>query len=248
PRFIKSANATIKRAIADLEKEESRLVQKNLNCKNAKRHLVQLVNTNFDKSSIHISLTYNNKFLPKTQESADKYLDLWLRKIKRECKKQNLPNPQYIGVTEYQEKDDSKKQKFVRFHHHVILNCKLSRDELEALWKTGRGKNAQSLGMTNADRLQPDNNSLEALCNYITKYPNRKKRWRQSRGLKQPLHKRPNDSKYSHRYIENLCRNGLVNDKEIWRNLYPGWILNDVKPVYSDFTGWSIYAKLRKLT
>ena len=70
----------------------------------------------------------------------------------------------------------------MRVHHHVVLSCGLSRDELERLWY--RGKDKERLGITNADRLQFDRESLERLANYLTKYTNRKRRWRQSRALK----------------------------------------------------------------
>ena len=45
-----------------------------------------------------------------------------------------------------------------------------------------QGKDKERLGITNADRLQFDRESLERLANYLTKYTNRKRRWRQSRG------------------------------------------------------------------
>ena len=52
-------------------------------------------------------------------------------------------------------------QKAVRFHHHVILKCQLTRDEIEGCWV----RKKKRMGTTNADRLQMDKSSLEALAN-----------------------------------------------------------------------------------
>ena len=59
-----------------------RLVQANLNARNALRHFVQLLNTNFvGVGAVHVSLTYKGKFLPSDPEAAEHDLDLWLRRV-----------------------------------------------------------------------------------------------------------------------------------------------------------------------
>ena len=58
------------------------------------------------------------------------------------------------------------------------------RSKMEPNGDKGRGKDKERLGITNADRLQFDRESLERLANYLTKYTNRKRRWRQSRALR----------------------------------------------------------------
>ena len=94
-----------------------------------------------------------------------------------------------------------------------------------------------------ADRLQLDKGSLEALCNYLLKYPNRKRRWTQSRGLKQPERPRPNDTRYTKRKVERIVR-GEVYDPDFWHRQYPGYELAEARPVYRENTGWSIYLKM----
>ena len=201
------------------KKKASDMVRCNLNSENAKRHLRQLVNTNFTWRDLHVTLTYDSEHLPKTEEEAERNFRNWLERVARRCKKLGLPPPKYIGVTEHQEPGPGRKG--VRYHHHAILSCGLNRDELESLWHAGRGrKRFERMGTANADRLQLDKGSLEALCNYLLKYPNRKRRWTQSRGLKQPERPRPNDTRYTKRKVERIVR-GEVYDPDFLAQAVP---------------------------
>lgn len=224
------------------KKKASDEVRCSLNSENARRHLRQLVNTNFTRRDLHVTLTYDDEHLPQTDEAAARDLRNWLDRVARRCKKKNLTPPRYIGVTEHAAPQSGRRG--VRYHHHVILSCSLGRDELEALWHAGRGKKRmERMGTANADRLQLDKGSLEALCNYLLKYPNRKRRWTQSRGLKQPIRPRPNDTRYTRRGVERIVRT-TAHDPAFWQKQYPGFFLIEATPVYRDTTGWSIYLKL----
>jgi hypothetical protein len=227
------------------KQQVSRLVQQNLNGKNAKRYFVQLVNANFTKQDVHVTLTYSDDMLPSSVEQAERDFSAWIRRARALCKKRGVGSPLYVAVLEYRTQEDcEEKERPVRFHWHVIIKCELSRDELEALWT----RNGQKLGFSNADRLQPDNGSLEALCNYLTKYPNRKRRWKQSRGLKKPVRKRPNDTRWGQRRIEKLVREGEVFSREFWRRKFPGWEMNSAEPRCNEVTGeWSLTLKLRRV-
>ena len=76
------------------------------------------------------------------------------------------------------------------------MNGGIDRDEVEMMWTADRinwrayernpegyADTVERLGWCNADRLQPNENGIEALCNYVTKNPNGKKRWSSSRNL-----------------------------------------------------------------
>lgn len=54
------------------KKKESLPKQKNLNEKNAKKHFIRLINTNFTDKDLVVHLTYNDKNLPGTEEQAKK--------------------------------------------------------------------------------------------------------------------------------------------------------------------------------
>lgn len=224
-------------------RQASSRIQQNLNARNARRYFIQLLNANFTESDIHWTGTYDDAHLPDSIEQADHDLELFLRRVRSQSRKRGLPAPRFIAVTEWREEGDGLPA--VRVHHHVVLSCGLSRDELERLWY--RGKDKERLGITNADRLQFDRESLERLANYLTKYTNRKRRWRQSRGLEKPQRPRPNDGKYTRRQLERLVTSGAVFDWEFWRRKYQGWEINDITPIQNDVTKeWSIYLKLRR--
>ena len=224
-------------------RQASSRIQQNLNARNARRYFIQLLNANFTESDIHWMGTYDDAHLPDSIEQADHDLELFLRRVRSQSRKRGLPAPRFIAVTEWREEGDGLPA--VRVHHHVVLSCGLSRDELERLWY--RGKDKERLGITNADRLQFDRESLERLANYLTKYTNRKRRWRQSRGLEKPQRPRPNDGKYTRRQLERLVTSGAVFDSEFWRRKYQGWEINDITPIQNDVTKeWSIYLKLRR--
>ena len=224
-------------------RQASSRIQQNLNARNARRYFIQLLNANFTESDIHWTGTYDAAHLPDSIEQADHDLELFLRRVRSQSRKRGLPAPRFIAVTEWREEGDGLPA--VRVHHHVVLSCGLSRDELERLWY--RGKDKERLGITNADRLQFDRESLERLANYLTKYTNRKRRWRQSRGLEKPQRPRPNDGKYTRRQLERLVTSGAVFDSEFWRRKYQGWEINDITPIQNDVTKeWSIYLKLRR--
>ncbi len=224
-------------------RQASSRIQQNLNARNARRYFIQLLNANFTESDIHWTGTYDDAHRPDSIEQADHDLELFLRRVRSQSRKRGLPAPRFIAVTEWREEGDGLPA--VRVHHHVVLSCGLSRDELERLWY--RGKDKERLGITNADRLQFDRESLERLANYLTKYTNRKRRWRQSRGLEKPQRPRPNDGKYTRRQLERLVTSGAVFDSEFWRRKYQGWEINDITPIQNDVTKeWSIYLKLRR--
>ncbi|QNO14948.1 hypothetical protein HYG86_09255 [Alkalicella caledoniensis] len=222
--------------------------QKNLNDKNARRYLTQLANTNFDERDLHVTATYKDKYLPKTIEEAEKEVTNYLRRLSYRRKKQGLSPLKYILVTEYNTKKGEEKP--IRIHHHIFINGGLDRDIVEDLWckrKKKGEKKGEMIGYVNADRLQPDENGVAALCTYLTKNPNGKKRWSSSQNLEKPWY-RNNDHKYSRREISKIAKE--PPDISYWERRYPGWTIskNDyaVRMEYNEYTGWSFYLKLRK--
>ncbi len=241
--------AEISKGKRSKKRKESAPKQKNLNDKNARRYLTQLANTNFSYEDLHVTATYKDKFLPETIEEAEKEISNYLRRVSYRRKREGLDPLKYILVTEYSTEKDGEKP--VRIHHHIFMNGGLDRDVVEELWckRRKRGeKQGERIGYINADRLQPNENGSEALCRYLTKFKNRKKRWSSSHNLEKPW-SRNNDHKYSRREVERICKN--IPDRTYWEREYQGWtITNDdygVKTEYNDITGWSIYLKMKKL-
>ena len=228
--------------------KESEPKQKNLNDKNARRYFTQTANLNFGSDALHVSATYSARYLPATIEEAEKEVTNYLRRVQYRREKEGLPPLKYMLVTAYSTGKDGEKP--VRIHHHIIMNGGLDRDTVEELWRKRKRKGQKKgdrIGFCNADRLQSDENGISALCNYLVKQAAGKKRWSSSHNLERPT-SRTNDGRWNHRQIERIAKE--QPGREFWERKYPGWTLTDedygIEYKYNDFTGWSIYLKLRK--
>lgn len=222
--------------------------QRNLNDKNAKRYFIQMINANFGEGDLHVTFTYNQKFLPGTVEEAEKEISNYLRRVSYKRKKEGLEALKYVLVTECKMKKGEEKP--IRIHHHVIMNSGLDRDVIEDLWckrKQKGQKKGERIGFVNADRLQPDTDGsgMTALGRYLTKDPQGKKRWSSSQNLLKPW-SRTNDYKYSKREVEKIAKD--LPGVSYWEERYPGYtpVNNDyaVKVEYNEVTGWAIYLKM----
>lgn len=220
--------------------------QKNLNDKNARRYLIQLMNSNFTEKDLHVTCTYKMGEHPDTVEEAETEARNFIRRVNYLRKKKGLDPIKYILVSEMTYKNEM----LIRVHHHIVMSGDLERDEVEDLWRKKKKKGQKKgdkIGRINADRLQPDENGLAALAAYLTKEPNRKKRWSSSQNLKRPM-ELTNDRKYSKRQLEKIA-NGLV-DNDYWKKKYPGWHITDqdygIQVSYNELSGYYIYLRLRK--
>lgn len=221
----------------------TRKAQANLNDRNARRHLVQLVITNFDERDLHVTLTYGPGQEPTTEAEARRDRDNFVRRLAAAKKKAGGAPLKYIIVTEHKDADPAAGIKGIRYHHHVILSCGLDRDKIESLW----ARKGERLGRCNADRLQFEHGSIEALARYLLKDAKRSRRWKQSRGLAQPKSPRPADCKYTRRGVEKIARDSaMLHDPDFWARKYPGWILNEAEARYTDALGWYIYLKMHR--
>ena len=234
--------------------KESSQAQKNLNDKRSKRRFVQIANANFGEDDLHISATYNEEHLPMTLKEAEKNVHNYLDRVKRRMKRVTGQDLKYMLVTEYTP-DEEDEDKAVRIHHHIIINGGLSRDDLELIWSTTRinwnkandreyRKKIDYIGFVNCDRLQPNENGIEGLVNYINKRKKGCKKWSTSMNLEKPKEKK-NDHKYSFRKLRELAK--TPEDKEVWRKQYPGYEPTKIDFQYNDYTGWSCYLRLRKV-
>lgn len=136
--------------------------QERLNFRNSQRHLHQLCKCNFMGYDYRLDLTYNDRWLPDTLGQGQKYVDSYLRKVNDRRKKKGMPPARWICVDEGFDGQG-------RPHHHLLISGGLDRDMMESLWYTGRGKNAEALGMASTETLKFDNGGIEGLVRYITK-------------------------------------------------------------------------------
>lgn len=228
------------RAMTAPRRLPTRKAQANLNDKNARRHLVQLLNTNFDGGDLFVTCTYRPGMEPADDDQARRDITNYVRRLAAANRKRGGEPLKYIIVTE-------KGTRNGRVHHHMVIRCGLDRDEIEALW-TRKG---EKLGTCNAKRLQFEDGSIEQLANYLRKEAGRKRRWKQSRNLEQPKHPRPADHKYTRREVERIALDGntRLHNPEFWAKKFPGWELNrdGAEAVWNECTGgWYIYLKLHR--
>ncbi len=208
--------------------------QNDLNDKNARKKFIRLVNANFGKNDLLITLTYEDRYLP-TLKQAKKDVQNYIRRLKTYRKKHGLPELKYIYVLEYVDEAEQHQSKKIRVHHHILIN-QMDRDAAEDIWKRGR---------VEARRLQPDDFGLEGIARYLLKNP-KGKRWYRSRKLVEPKeHKAV--TKLTKRKAEKMA---MEPEKfpESFEKMYSGkYKYGDCQTFYSDITGgFYLYCRMKR--
>lgn len=215
--------------------------QANHNAKTARQWFHRLAVSNFTERDTHTTLTYASENRPDSPEDAWRDFRNFMRHLRDACRAAGLEKPECLAVMEWQDADPDTGQAAVVPHFHVLLHCELDRDAIEGCWH----RKGARLGRANADRLQLDKGSLEALANYMMKNPKRKHRYYRSRGIVNPVMPPPRDNRYSRRQVTKLATDSaLLHSAEYWARKYPGWELNEATARYNDYLGWSISLKL----
>lgn len=195
------------------KKKQSRKEQKDWNDKNRKEYFFRKAHCNFDTTDYVWHITFDDEYRPPTIEEAKRIFKNLMAKVNRHRRKRELPRAKYMAVVEY--------GKSGKMHWHIIIDGKLHRDLLEALWDKGT---------SNVDRLQFDDEGIRKLCKYMLKDPKGKKTYVPSRGnLVEPPDPTINDNKFSKREMIKMATNQPTKEEiEKW---YPGYILTkfDIK-------------------
>ena len=213
PMYGRDTSATLRRAKKTNVTPER---QARLNRERAIRHLVQLADANFTEEDIHMTLTYRNAT---NYERARKDMRNFCLRLKRAREKAGLPELKYIYTIEGDEEGDKE-----RVHIHMITNGDMDRAEVERIWEKG---------WANADRLQPDENGLEAITRYIVKQQKNRRKWCASRNMKQPKW-RTSDSKLSNGRVKRIAFDIRNEAKEQMEKVYPGYQFVSCTVHYSD--------------
>ena len=114
-------------------KAMSRERQNRYNRERARRRLALLMDANFGKNDLHVTLTYRGT--PPDYEQARKDVRNYLRAVKRMREKAGLPEMKYIYVLEEEGGDGEKR----RIHVHLMMTGGISREALEEKWANGAG-------------------------------------------------------------------------------------------------------------
>lgn len=231
PQFTRRRKDMIPEEAREPKKEN--VAQRNLNDKNARKYLIRLINTNFTKEDIWVTLTYLDSELPKSMEEAERNVRNYIRRMNTCRKKLGLPNTKYIYITEWEQEGD----KPIRCHHHVVLDGLLDMDTVEKKWTKGERNECR--------RLQPDENGLTGMATYITKDPRGKKRWISCLGLKKPHIERKH--KFKRTKVEEMVKN-QDRIKEIMEQEYQDYIFTGSEVYFNDFNGlFYIHINMRRM-
>lgn len=212
-------------------KAMSRERQTRYNRERARRRLALLMDANFGKNDLHVTLTYRGT--PPDYEQARKDVRNYLRAVKRMREKAGLPEMKYIYVLEEEGGDGEKR----RIHVHLMMTGGISREALEEKW--GRG-------YANCDRLQPEEgNGLMELARYFTKLEQEKHRraWSASKNLRKPR-TTVSRTRMSNAKVRRLCQEMPGSAAEIMGKLYPAYKLGAVEPYVSDWIP-GVYLRIR---
>ena len=138
----------------------------------AAKWLEELTEANFTNEDFFITLSYHDEYLPQSDKEALHAAELYIRRLQYRCKKIKAPAPVVLWDIEKSEKG--------RYHHHMIIKCALSREELEKIWRRG---------YINTRQLQFTENGLTGLTEYIIKFKSRVgvRRWHSTNNLKKPI-------------------------------------------------------------
>jgi hypothetical protein len=138
--------------------------QKRLNDRRAQMYLEQLIFANFVKGDYYISLSYSDKYVPKSDEDADHQFAAFMRRVKYREKKRGFEIGRYINVVESTDVTG----KPVRYHHHLLLSTQLSEAEVRACWKK-RGDEG-GIGFVDISVIEPEEGAgIIRLAEYLTK-------------------------------------------------------------------------------
>ena len=247
--------ATRRDAEAKLTKAKERKgttdAQRKLNARKAEEKLVQLINANFVAGDHLVTCTYAQGKEPPDLSTAQKHMRNYMARVKRLCRRRGLPDPEYVYVTEVTQSN----RWGVRYHHHMVMRCALTREEVETMWIKSHGicntKQAQRLkeGLTGwakylAKQVCSTNPGSKAVELYATKH-----RWAASKGLKIPQATEA-DKKISRRRVEKIAQD-IQRDPDLARlhmeACYPGYEVLEMTVKTSDWvTGAYVYAVMCK--
>ena len=187
-------------------------VQAAVNARHAEKRLEMILETNFDSNDYFFTSTYLPEKRPKNDTEAMKEAKNFIRRIKYRCKKKGLPDPKAVWCTEL-----SKEHRL--YHHHFVIKCGLSYDELAAVWGKGR---------TNGGKLHFDSDGMSGLSKYLPKEPVGEVRYHATRNLNKPVEQQNDgtsqkefnrifDEVYFHQRseLENRYRDYFVNDNSL---------------------------------
>ena len=252
PKWGRKERGNLRRAKKNITPDR----MKRYNSARAKLKLELLMDNNFTKDDLSLTLTYTTA---PTEPDARKDIKNYLARIRRLREKEGLPELKYIYAIE-NERDGRVKQ----LHCHIVMSGGIDRTTAEELWQKG----SRARGYANCDKLQPDKEGLRKLAFYIydqnrgKETTKGKRHYSCSKNLKEPK-VRNSVSRVSNAKVRKMARDFNALAPEIMEKVYPGYMFvrglkyqeNDTGSMsescvrFSDYTdGVYIRVMMRRIT
>lgn len=197
----------------------SRKVQKELNKRNRIKKIFRLLHGNFIHKDYFVTLTYSDKFVPKTIEQAQEDYKKFMGKLRKLYKIKGITLKYMAWVETGVEKG--------RIHHHLVITGGVSREQIE---------DAFQKGFCNVSRLNFAQDDLLGLAKYFAKDPKGKRTFTCSKNLDRNclIAKNTEDNKTSKALISKMIEN--KDDKSLYEKLYPGYELVKCETPINEYT------------
>ncbi len=197
-----------------------------------RRKLVRLIDANFGRGDLSLTLTYEGK--APGFERCEKDVKNFIERVRRRRRALGLPEMKYIYAIEDVEEGRKKNT-----HCHIITQGDLNREELKRIWdkrnQRKRGLSDGMAGFCDIDELQPGKEGLEAIARYLydqnRERPGQgrerkgKRKYSPSKNLKKPKTRR-SDTKVTASRVKRLSQVFATDESEarrIMEALYPGY-------------------------
>lgn len=218
------------RRVREAKTKISRKAQKQLNKKNRIKKIFRLLHGNFKQNDYFITLTYSDKFVPKSIEEAQTDYRNFMVRLRRLYNRDGKELKYMAWIEKGVENG--------RIHHHLVLSGGICREEIENLF----GK-----GFCNVSRLNFGQDDLMGLAEYFAKDPKGKRTFTCSKNLDREClkAKKTEDNKTSKALISKMIEN--KDDKSLYEKLYPGYEPVKIETPINEYTrAVSISIILRK--
>lgn len=203
------------------QSEKHREAVRQVNLRNQQKSLRRLMNANFGRGDILLTLTYAPSEQPGDTARAQRDIRNYLRRLRHKREKLGLPELKYIYTTEV-----THGLQGTRYHHHLIVNGGIRREDVEQLWRRG---------IANSRAAQPDAYALSGWAHYMSKRKETQEKaycrgFAHSKNLRQPRITYA-DHKISRRTMAEISRDMQARGTQILEHVYPGYRMAEAPQV-----------------
>ncbi len=178
---------------------------------NAVKALARILNCNWGTGDLWITLSYPEKMLPESLEAAKEDREKFLRKARKEFKKQTGKSLRYVVTTSREKSDGSGR---ARLHHHIVMD-RMAYETIAKLWP------AEDVTVRHMD----GRGDYTGIARYMVTNagePDGKKRWSSSKGLKKPIFTEPVPCSFSTKV--KVPKNVSLKERNEFQDLETGMV------------------------